>query len=91
MKRQQPIRKVSTKRAKQMRAYNLVRIEYLLENSTCERCHVLACEIHHLEGKNGELLINKDNFMAVCRPCHLYIEANPTESLEKGWRRLRSL
>lgn len=85
MKRQKPIRRFSIKRMNQNKEYKVLRKEYLKENEMCERCNKFASEIHHKNGRNGTRLVDVDYFMAVCRKCHNYIHANPTESRQEGW------
>lgn len=85
MKRQKPIRKVSKKRARQYQKYKVVRLQYLTDNPNCEKCGGEAHEIHHKKGREEDLLCNPEFFMAVCRPCHDYIEDHPSESYKKGW------
>jgi len=84
------IRKLSKKRAKQNREYEKVRDEYLYHHNICERCGGIATEIHHRKSRTGSYLTNTEFFMAVCRPCHLYVEEHSKESYEKGWKILRS-
>jgi 5-methylcytosine-specific restriction endonuclease McrA len=79
------MRKVSKKRAKQLRHYSTVRREYLRQNPTCALCGVEATEVHHKRGRVGVDLINKDYFLAVCRECHQLIELNPTWARKLGY------
>ena len=74
----------SYKRAAQEREYRKLRVRFL-EDALCERCGFQANEIHHKKGRIGALLTDTDYFMAVCSPCHRYIEDHPKESREKGW------
>ena len=87
MKRQQPIRKVSTKRAKQMRAYKLVRSTYLVENSICEcvGCYQPSTDVHHMKGRSGDRLVDEEFFLAVCRSCHMEIENQPIWAKKMGY------
>ena len=87
MKRQQPIRKVSTKRSKQMRAYKLVRRVYLVANSNCEciGCYQPSTDIHHMKGRSGYLLVDTELFLAVCRLCHTEIENKPVWAKKMGY------
>ena len=79
------IKKVSSKRAEQLKTYKMVRINYLNDNYCCQRCSRPATEIHHTNGRNGDRLNDTEHFMAVCRNCHQYIHAHPQESRENGW------
>ncbi|HEY6437869.1 MAG TPA: HNH endonuclease signature motif containing protein, partial [Ignavibacteriaceae bacterium] len=84
------ISKRSEKRRKQEAEYSKLRKIYLHTHPTCERCGFHSQEIHHKKSRSGEHLLDESNFMAVCRNCHEYIETNSKESLEKGWKLLRS-
>ena len=79
------MRKVSLKRAEQLRDYKAVRDVFLADNPYCERCNYLASENHHKNGRTGLRLLDVTYFMAVCRTCHQYIHNNPQESREKRW------
>ena len=80
------IRKNSKKRAKQMRDYSIVRLEYLDSHPVCEVCgQAHASEIHHQAGKVGERLTDKKHFLAVCRQCHFDIETHPDWAKKKGY------
>ena len=87
MKRKQPIRKVSTKRAKQMREYKTYRIDYLFEHPNCEciGCFTRSTDIHHKRGRSGALLTDKEFFLATCRPCHVKIENEPVFAKKMGY------
>ena len=75
----------SVKRASQERLYNKVRAEYLDFNKYCDRCNNVATEIHHMKGREGNLLNDQEYFMATCRSCHIWIENNPNEAKKEGW------
>lgn len=87
------IRSRSKKRAKQEREYLKLRKVYLFTHPNCEvtGCGCQASEIHHKKSRAGEHLLDESNFMAVCRSHHNYIENNPQEAYEKGWKILRSI
>lgn len=81
---------MSSKRAKQMRKYKVVKAEYLSLNPDCKAsiagcCVGLATTIHHRKGRSDNLLCDTKFFMGNCMPCHAYIEAHPAESYKKGW------
>jgi hypothetical protein len=85
-----PIRKVSAKMAKNLQDYSVQRRQYLAGHTECEvslapDCDGDSCEIHH-SAKRGSNLLNIDTFVAVCRPCHVYIETKMSadERREKG-------
>ncbi len=83
----------SKKRSKMSKEYQVVRIEYLLDNPMCEaRVNCLgnkSTQIHHLEGKIGDLLTDKENFLATCAMCHQWLERNPVMAKDLGFSRNR--
>lgn len=87
MKRKKPIKKISDKRAKQMREYKIVRTNYLLDHPICEceGCNNQATDIHHKKGRSGAMLCDVEFFLATCRGCHTKIEINPKWAKEKGY------
>lgn len=90
-KKRKRIPLVSESKKLDLKLYAQAREEYLNENPICERCHTKhSDQIHHKAGRVSSLLFNKKFFMAVCDPCHKYIEMNPNEAKEKGWSVLRS-
>lgn len=86
--RQVKIKAASKKRAKQNREYQVVRIQYLIDNPTCQMKVIcsgaMATEVHHAKGKIGELLTNTNFFKATCRPCHDWELKNSAEAKEMG-------
>lgn len=74
------IKQVSTKRQKQLSEYSKERIKFLTVHQGCQAnlsgCTGLASEIHHQQGKENELLLDQDKWLAICRSCHSYITEN---------------
>jgi hypothetical protein len=88
--KQKPIAHRSVKRAKQEREYLKLRKTYLLSSPTCKAhlpniCTGTVTDIHHMKGRIGSLLTDTKFFLAVCRPCHDWIELNPKEAKELGY------
>jgi hypothetical protein len=90
----------SAKRAAEEALYHgKTKPEFLDKNPTCQAnvinqkgeylCTHTAIEAHHMAGKEGDLLNDKTNLLAVCRPCHTWIEMNPKSAKEKGYSRSR--
>lgn len=83
-----PIKKESTKRAKENREYNKLALSFKLDNPFCHAglsgCTTMTTEVHHTKGRTGSLLTNVMYFLAVCRNCHDWIENNPAAAKEKG-------
>lgn len=90
IKPRKPIRNMSVKRQGWMAAYMVVRKEFLKDHLLCEAGKSVCCtgkakDIHHVSGRCGNLLTNVRFFMPVCRHCHDWIGANPTEARKLGW------
>lgn len=76
---------VSKKRKKILTDYTALRKEYLSIMQQCERCGVRKSrDIHHTEGR-GSNTNRIETWRAVCRPCHDWIHANPSQAREEGW------
>ena len=72
------MRKVSKKRAAQLRIYTRLRAEYLNDNYMCEVCGFKgATDVHHIKGRYGDRLNDVDHFLAVDRLCHQRIHNDP--------------
>jgi len=84
------LKKVSDKQAIRLREYSKVRKEHLLDNEYCAVCGGIATQIHHVQGKIGDLLCDKNNFLAVCFPCHRRIEDAPAWAKEHGYSKCRN-
>ena len=90
VKRQKPIAPRSSKRAKQEREYLKKRSSYLLSSPLCKAklqniCTTHATDVHHMQGRIGNLLTDETKFLAVCRACHDWIETHPIEAKEMGF------
>ena len=89
-KKVKPIAKVSPKRKEENKEYSKEAKAYLAANQVCEaqvveNCTGKSIEIHHKRKRNSkDDRINEANFIAVCRPCHLWIEAHPKQAKELG-------
>jgi hypothetical protein len=75
-----PIRKVSKKREGENKEYLRLRKTYLDSHWKCEvqwrGCYGISSEIHHSHGR-GDNLCAVEHFVAICRPCHLAVHAQP--------------
>ena len=84
------IKKVAPDRKEENKEYTKEARRYLAKHPGCEAhiasgCTLLSNEIHHKRRRNSkDDRINPEHFLAVCRPCHLYIESHPKTSLELG-------
>ena len=86
MKRRKPIRKVSLKRAKQLREYLPKRNTFIAAHPVCQMCHnARATDVHHGWGRIGELLNDEEHWFALCRTCHDFIHRNPSTARRQGF------
>jgi hypothetical protein len=77
-----PIRRVSVKRAAQLRQYSSQRTTYLKAHPICHVCRTeYSTEIHHKQGRIGLALLDEAHWIAICRQCHRRVEEN------KSWAR----
>lgn len=85
---------ISLKRKEEQREYSVERVKFLEEHEFCEAsiryiCTHMSSEIHHKKGRTGDLYLDKDNWLAVCRACHEWIELNPQKAKELGYSKSR--
>lgn len=87
------MRKVSLKQQKRLREYNKLRDDFLKDNPYCQAsvmCHgLIATDIHHVRGKIGDKLTDTENFMSVCRQCHIWIHDNDKQARDLGFLKSR--
>lgn len=84
------IPKKSAKRVIEDKEYTKEAKEYLKAHPGCEAHVATGCtgksqEIHHKSRRNSkEDRISPENFLAICRPCHLWVSAHPKQAIELG-------
>ena len=79
------IRRVSKKRAKDMKSYSLLREGFLMANPTCMVCYESpATEVHH-KRKRGKHYLDVDTWLSTCRECHMHIHSDPSWAKERGF------
>jgi hypothetical protein len=85
------IPRVSAKRAKKDAEYAKLRQRYLTDNQLCvikvAGCTNGATDIHHtFAGSNRDAFyLVQSTWLAVCRNCHDWIHAHPTEARTMNW------
>lgn len=85
-----PIKKVSEVRQKELQVYAKIR-DKILMNNWCAY-HGRPCiptEIHHIKGRQNEMLYDEKYMLPVCSEAHRYIELHPNEAKEKGFSESR--
>jgi len=88
--RQKPIPRVSPRRAQQEKTYFLTRKEFIKKYPVCKAalpgvCNGPVCDIHHMKGRIGDLLLDQTYWLPVCRACHYWIEMRPEAAKELGF------
>lgn len=87
-KQRKPIRPISKKLAKEKETYSKLRLEFLerFENKFCAVYpHLLATEVHHLDGRENWRLNNVDRWLPVSRDGHQWIDDFPELARERGF------
>jgi len=79
-----PIKEVSSKTAKLKAEYLKERTKFL-DGKICPITGRPATEIHHIDGREYERLIDKTKWLGVTREGHKKIHANPIWAREKGY------
>ena len=81
-----PIAQVGRKRASRLKRYTAQRKKYLADHPECEcKCGRPSIDIHHKAGRIGYRLLFEGDWLAVCRPCHVWIHAHPSQSRAQGF------
>ena len=90
-KPRKPIANRSKKRLAQESEYSKLRKVFLTIHNKCEvnGCSKEATDIHHVIGRIGDRLTDQDNFLAVCREHHRYIEEHPEWAKANGYSKNR--
>jgi 5-methylcytosine-specific restriction protein A len=59
----------------------------LEERGTCQRCgQARSQDIHELKSRaRGGSILDIENLVAICRPCHNWITEHPVEAAQQGW------
>ena len=82
------IKKRSDKRAKQENKYNNEARKFKRDNPECQAkligCTFYTDDVHHMSGRDNDLLLEKEYWLPVCRSCHRWIEEHPKKSKALG-------
>lgn len=81
-----PIRKVSDKRAKELRIYEKEKALFFEEVTSCQfpGCEIEYQTLHHAKGRIGDNLTNREFFRCLCPIHHQWVEENPAEAKMMG-------
>ena len=84
---------VSAKRRVDMDEYSKQRLAFLALYKQCQAklpgCTDKCTDVHHKAGRTGDNYLKMSTWMAVCRPCHSWIEINPEQAKELGFSQSR--
>ncbi len=88
-KKPKRIKSYSEKRMIQGFKYKKLRLEFLEKNPMCKAhlpgCALRSCQVHHKAGRIGKLLNDVTKWLAVCDPCHRWIEMHAIEAKALGF------
>lgn len=78
------MRKFSLKQQRVNREYSKLRRQFLQDNPCCARCGKRSEQVHHKAGR-GIRTLWVEYWLAVCAPCHQWIELNDNKAIEMGY------
>lgn len=80
------IKPVANKRAAQLREYSKLKDQYIAIHQICEvvLCNRQSVDIHHQKGRENDLLLDTNYFMAICREHHIHYTEHSKEAIEEG-------
>jgi len=80
------IKKVSDKRANELRVYEKEKALFFEEVTSCQfpNCDSEYQTLHHGKGRIGDRLTNKEFFRCLCPIHHQWVEENPEQSKAMG-------
>lgn len=86
---------VSAKRKEENVIYSSERIKFLIENPICQLkipgiCTGASTTIQHLQGRIGNLYLDKKNWKASCLSCNLFAADYSKEAIELGAAKYRN-
>ncbi len=85
-----PLKQVSQKRKSENAQYLRQRWVFLIANPICGGCVARKInpapsnQVHHMAGREGELLCDESWWLACCADCHTWIHANMNAARELG-------
>lgn len=80
------IKQRSDKEEQRQKRYGPIARQYKLENPICEfpGCKRPTTDVHHSEGREGELLFDVSKFKHLCRPHHTRVNEHHEEAVQLG-------
>jgi len=86
-----PLKRVSKRRAGELRHYSKARAVFLAAHPFCLCCNARnlntrkATDIHHKAGRNHAMLNDEAHWLPVCRDCHDTIHRHPAWARAMGF------
>jgi hypothetical protein len=85
-----PLKSRSKKEGARLRRYQQARgIVYERSGGSCEArtpdCRGVCEQVHHRQGRDGDLIDNLNLLLGVCWACHNYIHGHPEVAYTNGW------
>lgn len=84
-----PLKKVSDKRKEQNTAYSVARLTWII-GKKCACCGDTASEVHHMKGRENDLLMEKKYWLPTCSGCHRLITDDSAWAIAHGYSLRRS-
>lgn len=90
-----PIKKRSTKRSRQETEYNKKARAFKEANPYCQIgipgiCSKKTHDVHHMKGRENNLLLAEEYWKATCRQCHEWVTIHTQEAIDLGYSLSRS-
>ncbi len=86
------IKKVSTRQQKLNVAYKVLRGQFMKAHPKCEAnlqgCKIKSTECHHVRGR-GQYYLDDTTYLALCGPCHKWINEHNEAASEMGFCKSR--
>lgn len=95
------MRRVSSKQRERLKKYEQAKAEFFeefeekVQNGSCHHWCPVAdylwneklarTDIHHMSGRSGDSLYDKQTFLFISRKAHSWIHDNPKQAEEHGW------
>jgi hypothetical protein len=72
-----------------MKVYRKERRRFITLHPKCAVCGGESNQIHHKQGRIGDLLLDQSKWIAVCLPCHDWITEHSDEAIKLGYSESR--
>jgi hypothetical protein len=80
------IKNISDKRRSQLYIYAMIKKQYMHKHRVCIVCNTKdATDIHHMKGRENDLLLDINYWLPVCRLCHRKITDDSLWAIRMGY------